>query len=1202
MKDSKQSKQKKQQNTGNRSVSEGIAYQCIATASLVLRMLLYDEYKSVRQNNRSYVDDISAVNPTGSRNYYQCKLSGDLGTGGFSKDAIKKFLADSYKQYQCDKILNENDNSYVLFSKSEPKGLCNIIKALKEDLEPGKTCDEHLKDVLSQTDYDLFEETFEELEQIEELSENTEVELSSISSSNPEIYDKKTTKLFLIKEEYIKFLRKIDCYSRDFKALKDEFYSQLKSQGYPKYTYHIISTNVLYDWLSKDISKETIINTLRELDIPIVSSKERSAAPDSSYPFMIEGGLFSGRFSSKLKDLLDVIHGRISIDQEKLNCVLDVIDNNGNLLWHFFKNLESPNWFPKIKDTLVKSVIGDKFDSAVKYQLLSYFEVCAEKYSDDIIPLLVELENNTKNPNILASIIRTITKLGPSRKENLDQIWALLEKLSEHQHPWVRKEIPDVLRILAKNDLNKSIKILESIFLYTPTPTDVVFGGSILYLTSQGGYNEDLVFGQSVKALSELMADSRFALKAFDLAIKLEMQFVRKERSDPDIVVGIALDHSHIWFADKDAYEDTEYEYDRRVRLALEIEKHLDEIAVSSSGLAKKLFDLLLEIRYEVFYLIVIKVLTRHPNDYLDLIEKAMFDKDLWEIYGIRVHFLQLLIQEYFKQRQDRLSEYVKAVGSYKSDSDDSEAVEFTKQNLLAAIPENLRTIDIKQELSRSETRLNAPARIEKAFYIYSGSCGPEPDIELSELKTKSVDELIKIMEDCSRGNRQCRTHDLSPVFGKLANESPNQLPDLLKKMVNKEIDQDFSGDMLRAYISSQKTTLPDVLNIFWNLGERDRWAKVEVCRYLNQECRKKEISLIDKNVLEEMKRVVFALSSDQDPEQDRITESKNLRPMEALNQGINSIRGIAAEILVALAFYFPEDKSIKTKLIELSDDKTNAVKSTVIHNLRYLIIKDYDLCKLITDKFQEKRDPEIDFVLITGYFSHLGPEKFKANKGFVKQLFRNPNDEIQQNLGRLIGYRYIDGFDVEDLVKSVIKQQRGYVATRLALAFAFESMLVEQIAIGKYQRVIPYFIELLDPNIESEHEVRERTAFIFERNKLETTFFKVLDTEGIFDTVLKDSSSIIVQDHLINYLYKCVLNNESIGRCVEIIHSQVINIEGVLEEPLIVRKLAEILRKVFSISDLEVETKELAEQIFDKGLEKGWDEFYNIFHKRFDS
>ena len=81
----KKVKSKKRQNIGNRSVSEGIAYQCMATTSIILKMLLYNTYKSVKQNNFSYVDDISAKNSDDSNNYCQCKINGDLNNGGFSK-------------------------------------------------------------------------------------------------------------------------------------------------------------------------------------------------------------------------------------------------------------------------------------------------------------------------------------------------------------------------------------------------------------------------------------------------------------------------------------------------------------------------------------------------------------------------------------------------------------------------------------------------------------------------------------------------------------------------------------------------------------------------------------------------------------------------------------------------------------------------------------------------------------------------------------------------------------------------------------------------------------------------------------------------------------------------------------------------------------------------------------------------------------
>jgi len=955
-----------------------------------------------------------------------------------------------------------------------------------------------------------------------------------------------------------------------------------------------------YNWQGVAITTEILKQELRNLGITPILKEELMAVDDKPtyQKFYKQKNVHilqnsKVKFYEKLSYLLNFIENLQKLRQEERKQVLKIISQDNTLSWHFLKNLKNPNWFIRIKDTVIKSIIDSKIDSATKYQLLNYFETCAGRYSDKIIPLLVKFEENTKNPNILAALVRTIAKLKPSKKENLKQIWRLLEKLAEHQHPWVRKEIPETLKTLAEYNLDKSLSLLEKVFLFNPVPRDVTQGSPTLALTFQGRDNENWVFEQASKTLRELMADKRFVIKTLDLTIKLEINSIKEHKERREKVAGITLDYSYIWLSNDEA-DKLDYEYDRRKRFALEIEKCLDSSADSDVRLTKKLFNKLLQAKYEVFYLAVIKILMRYPNKYLELIEDIVFDKSLWTIHNIQDYFLQTLICKYFELKQNRLPEYIQSVKSlnYKNDT---KKTDYFKQHLLISIPQKIRTKDVNQELERLEDQLKIPARIEKSFVITSWS-GLRPDIETAELKKKTDDGLIKIMEDCTANRRKVDTYNLSSVFSQLIKDNPNRLPVLLDKMKDRQIDQRFSGEMMRVYIEVKKINLQDVLDTFWKLQKTDTWAKTEIARFLNGECRKEKTPKINKDLLKQIKEVLFELSSDKDPDNDETTRSSNPRPEDAITRGINSVRGVATEVLVVLLHYFPQDKEIIEKLKLLAKDKTKAVRATLIYNLKLLVTKNYALCKYIVNQFKNERDPGIDFALIH-YFACLDPSKFQANQGFIKLLFNNPDKEIQKNLGKLIGHRYVSGFNLAQLVEAIIKQQKGETETRRSLAFVFESRLGEQIAAKRHKRIIEYFKRLLDPELEPDFEVRERASFVFERNELQTKYFDILYRNGIFDILLKDKINMPAQNHLINYLQRCIFDNESFERCIEILHSQVINIEGILSDHLIVQKIAEILNKIFD-AKISKKTKNFSEEIFDKGLERGWDEFYSLFQK----
>jgi hypothetical protein len=495
------------------------------------------------------------------------------------------------------------------------------------------------------------------------------------------------------------------------------------------------------------------------------------------------------------------------------------------------------------------------------------------------------------------------------------------------------------------------------------------------------------------------------------------------------------------------------------------------------------------------------------------------------------------------------------------------------------------------------EKEYGVDSKIRRPLVVTSWS-GPRPDITIDELKKKTADELIQIMEDCTNKKRQTDVYDLSPLFEQLIQESPDQLPVLLDKRIGRKAVQFFTGQMMRGYIKAKRSNPSIIFETFWKLLKTDTWARKEVAMFIIEEYRKSETKTIDKELFSKIKAVLFDLATDSNPENDEAFKSSHPAPSDAITRGINSIRGIAAEALATFAYYFPRDKDLLKVFRTLSCDSTNAVKATVIYNLGLLIKDNYPLCKVVINQFKNIRDPEIDFGLIR-FFNLLEPRRFQANRDFIKLLFNNSNKEIQKELGELIGYKQLDAlFNVSRLTEAIIKQQIGTAETRLSLAFVFESELGKLIEANRYRKICKYFIRLLDPFNEPDYRVREQGSFAFERDELKTSHFAVLDKSKVFDTILNDKLNLSAQKHLVGYLKRCIQDNQSIERCIKILHSQIVNIEGVLSDPFIVKDLVDIIERILENDKLSNKTKKLANEIFDRGLEKGWDEFYNLFEK----
>jgi hypothetical protein len=1110
-------KSTKKQNIGGKAGAKGSVYQAFSATFLALRMLLYDDYKTIKPNAKGPIDDIQAKDEKDNDVYFQCKVGEDMP----HKGPIKDVLRDFYSQYILD---SENDcvaSRYILFCLYSPPRLNKILEKLDEQSETSQTPDEYLQEELPQNAKELYEEVYKDLSK-----QNKGFVEQSLNQTNIDIDSDKSyiTKESLSKKEYTDFLKRIEVWTHDFRGIKDNLYKPLECWGYPKYVYHILNTTFLHDWSSREIKKEDIDGLLKDLGVEVVPRNidmssvkpltKRKEYVKSKTEFILLK--VDEMFYKKLQFMLELIP-KNDFPKNKRDFIIEALIEDNTLSWHFLRNLsdlDKPGWFPKIKDNVIKSIVEQDEDTAVKFQLFNYFETCAPEHSDQILPLIDELERNTKNYNILSNLVKTLGKMCPESEKNIKLLWKIFSRLTEHQHPWVRREIPNALLSFADKDIDKTLKILKKVLLYTPPPQDVTQGSPTHALTFQGRDNENWVFEEAVKALSGLLNNPEYADKAFDLAIEIEREAIQSDRNHSK-EHGIIRDYSYIWLSVK-SFEKLEYNCNRKERVALEIEKVLDKFAESDEKLALQLIKKLLSKNCEVFYLITFRILQNH----------------------------KLKLEE-----------------------------------------------DLKSDLDKVAEEIGLKEKVKKPPVMTPSWSGPRPKRTTKELQDKSDNELVQLMISSSSG-KKTEPYDLAPVFAELVKQTPDRLKTLLSEMKGKKIAPDFASKMVRSYIQENPDEINKISDLFSLLSPTDTLARMEFARYFNEICRKPEIQDYEEEVLEEIKTCLISLSEDSDPEHDRTIKSNNPRPEDAITRGINSVRGVATEALVAFYHYFSDDDEVAKRVESLADDNTNAVKATLIYNLTYLISKDYSLCEKIVNKFKNQRDAEIDFALIH-FFAKLDCQKFIEQEDFIKSLFENEDEKINEKLGELIGYRYVNCCDIQNLVNEVVGGRKGTKSTQRSLAFVFESQLPSVIENDKGVIIASYLKELLKP--QNSFEVVERASFLFERDEIKPEDFRFLDNNGLFNQTIENKRNIPAQSHLVNYLSKCIEADVEKERCLEVLHKQVKDVEPLLSDHLIAKKVAGIVHKLIG-DEIEKESRVHLVEIFDSGLERGWDEFYSLY------
>lgn len=994
------------------------------------------------------------------------------------------------------------------------------------------------------------------------------------------------------------FLQKFRIASYDDYFTKEDSLKELKmffSETEAENIFNLFHSKLNSDWLGKEINRDLLITELKRMNINITNIElqdklvDSSTVPKSSSVHFLADS--SATFSEKLDYLFKLINLDKGLSNDEISKAIDLIASDNTLAWHFLKNLKDPSWFTKIKDSVIKTISEDTTDSATKYQLLSFFEKCSDKYSDEIFPFILALEKNTQSYHILSNLVKTTGLLKPKSARSIALLWQFFDDLVEHQHPWVRREIPKALLSFINIDEDKVFELFRRLFTYSPPPQDVTQGSPTLALTFQGSDNENWVFEEAIQALSELLSNPKYAEKAHALAREVEKTALAEDEKLHDTEEGITLDYSSIWLSNK-SFESSrlEYNHDRKERVILEIEKSANTLISENQEMVRNLLTEMLKEKYEVFYLTVIKVLIKHYDKFAALSKSLVFDLSLWNVHNIKNYFLQTLTTAYLKTVNDKeLADFVTIIDRQKLGED--KKTFYLKQSMLVSIPEDHRTKDIKDKLNEISEALKVKPGIAKPFAVTTWS-GIRPDITVEELKKKNEDELIQIMVDSSQG-RRAASYDTAPIFAQLIDQKVDLLPKLLMKMKGKKIAPDFAGEMVESYKNKMPTDIVGIANLISLLDEDDSWARIEVARYFNELCRKKEIQDYTKEVAEKTRETLLTLTHDKNPEADDNIKSSNPRPDDAITRGINSVRGIATEALVAFCHYFPTDQTASKRLIELADDNTTAVKATMIYSLRYLIGKNFSLCKEIINKFKNRRDPEIDFALIH-FFSQLDCEKFLQYQDFVKLLFNSTNEKISEDMGELVGYRYINGCDVQTLLDEIIGNRKGTKHTLRSLAFVFESQMGNLIGHPSDVKIASYLKKLMSP--QNEPQVIERAAFVFQRDEIKPEHFEFMDKNGLTTELILNKFNLPAQSHLVDYLQKCVVANVSVERCVELLHSQVTSAEAILSDHLIIGKIASIVAKLLQ-TKLSDKTKKLLEDIFNAGLERGWDEFYIIYH-----
>lgn len=508
---------------GGENNNIGIEYEIRFAIKKLVEMILPTnagvKIVKIKRQTKEYVDDIFEEKSNKIKVFYQCKH-------------FKRWVRKTTKNKK------ENDLWFDFLSQHNKSSFSELV-LVTQTKDPGY--DKLANLAKKYKNFEVFKQEMENDSYLKKASNAFSYLTSLIKEENSEYFVFSFLKKFRI-ASYDDYFTMVD----SLKSL-EKVYSEADAEN----IFNLFHRKLNGDWLGKDITKGILVFELEKKGIDVdrltpQSDKHLENLALSQSPSVHILVNSETTFSEKLDYLLRLLNNGKNLSSKEIS----KIESDNNLAWHFFNNLKDPTWFPLLKDNIIKTVSEDTSDSSAKYQLLEYFEKCAETHSDEIIFFLLTLEKNTQDFNILSRIVKTTSSQKPKSPESLTSLWQIFDDLVEHQHPWVRSVIPKVLLSFIDIDDDKVLDFLRRLFTYSPPPQDVTQGSPTLALTFQGRDNENWVFEETIQNLNKLLSDPKHAEKAHALAREMEISALSKDERSLKSEQGIILDNSNIWLSD----------------------------------------------------------------------------------------------------------------------------------------------------------------------------------------------------------------------------------------------------------------------------------------------------------------------------------------------------------------------------------------------------------------------------------------------------------------------------------------------------------------------------------------------------------------------------------------------------------------------------------------------------------------------------
>ncbi len=934
----------------------------------------------------------------------------------------------------------------------------------------------------------------------------------------------------------------------------------------------------LGSWLLKDISKHTDSSVVPpskfyRQSLSIVDLKDRikqikdlsskGKLTKKSKVLIREAFLAYNTNIKLVLALLELFSSYFIIDQGTADFLVSCISGNPIYQWHFFKRLKDPKWFSLLKNSLIHEIVTNTDDYGVKDVLLQYLEQLDSKFTPDVEEMLSSLVVSTKDYRILKHVATLIGKLSNPSDKSLK----ILGELSTYTHSWVRIEVAEVLRAPQFLQKEESINILESIITGHFSPEDVVVGSSTLSLNFQGRDNENHVFNEACTSLEEFI--KTYPIKTILTFCNLLNTFSEEDSgryADYERVGSLVDDHSYIWYS-QSGFNKRDHEYDRKERLAMELEYCLDYLVKNDSAVMEETTAILLKEHNAIVFLLLIKTFSETSN-YMDFKKKLLLNGDVWRIYGLRTGYMQDLLKSTgIKDSKDPLIQEIKKLITGISDSRVRKDAEECLQEVLSE----------KDHFDRAIGPITVGTF----------------ESEVVDLSKYTDATLAKICQGKKVSGFKLDNWSLRDNILAFGSAYPERGLKLVK--VSSSFKEEILGNLVDGIIASPTTDIIRINYLASIIPANDTWARLSIIRKIKDICQH-NIDSLDKDALDKTIASIELLYEDTDPAETRIKISTDNDVRDLMSIGINSVRGVSVEAAIYVALKYPENEKIRALLSKAASDPSQAVVALLVNYLGYLQKSDYyyKLGSDIVDSCIKLKIPGLDYEIIR-YLDKLGKVRLQEKTEIILQLFDSYSETVQHDIGSMVGYRwYFWDLDIKAFVDKIFNKQLKYQHAREGFAFSLESSLGEHNT--KPNETIEFLKRLVSPKEEPSPNVRERASYVLSRDTLSTKLLEKLIREGFFSTLKTDIFNPRGSHHALEYLKRCNALKEDINLIAVALCELVSEESPVVQDHYMAKELTQLVVSCMGNSALTGANKERLLSVIDILLGIGYEEAYDAF------